>query len=263
MLSALYSSAQHDSRVFKFVVGETFQTDILTNSRAIIQRGKQAMNINTNSLATKTYTNALNDDNGYVFTVKLKNLDAEVETMGQKLVYNSGMPVDQDSQIIKALSFMVDKPVDVNIDRYGVIQNFTDYKAEMATDTLVAFVGLQPEVFEPGSMLSLFADFEYNPHLKKGYKWTDSMQIDGQKLISDFWVEEITENTTILKFSSKITTDLLNTNQNGTYVIDNILGVIQEKFIYSISTGYQVSAGGVTYAVSRSTTVSERTRKIK
>ncbi|RZK50694.1 MAG: hypothetical protein EOO99_00545 [Pedobacter sp.] len=261
-LISLESMAQETSRVFKFETGESYQTDILTNSRAIIQRGKQSMNVNTNSLVSKSYTSMLNNDQGSSFTVKIKSLDAEIEAMGQRLRYNSGTKIDTSSRILEALDFMVNKPVDVSINKYGVIQNFTDYKAEMATDTLVSFAGLQPEAFEKGTMLGILADFNYSDKTKKGFNWKDSVNIDGQKLITDFWIEDISEKITILKFSSKISTSLLNTNQNGTYVIDNTTGIIQEKLLYSISTGYQISAGGVIYAVSRSTSVSEKTRKI-
>ena len=55
---------------------------------------------------------------------------------------------------------------------------------------------------------------------------------------------------------------MLNSNSNGTYVVDNGTGLIREKLIYSLSTGYQTSAGGVLYAVSRSTSISEKIKKI-
>ncbi|MCY1537993.1 hypothetical protein D9M68_735140 [compost metagenome] len=158
---------------------------------------------------------------------------------------------------------MVNKPVDVLVNKYGIIQSYTDYKAEMATDTLVSFAGIQPEAFEKGTMLSFIADFTYNPGLKKNFSWADSVEIDKQRLTTKFWIEEINEKSTVIKFSSKISTRLLNSNQNGSYVVDNATGVITEKIIYTMSTGYQISAGGVIYAVSRATSVSEKTKRIK
>lgn len=255
--------AQQGHRVFSFKPGEEYQTDILTNSRAIVQRGKQTLNINTISTASKSFTTTLASDRGFTFNVKIKKMTNEIDAMGQKLYHSSDVKSDSTSLILKALDFMVNKPVDVQINKYGVIQSFTDYKAEMATDTLVAFAGLQPEAFEKGTLLSLIADFTYNPGLKKNFSWGDSIEIDKHRLITKFWVEDITEKTAIIKFTSSITTKLLNTNQNGTYVIDNATGIIQEKILYSISTGYQISAGGVVYAVSRSTSVSEKTKRVK
>ena len=169
-------------------------------------------------------------------------MDTEVDAMGKKLRYNSNTKIDSTSVIIKALDFMVNKPIDVQVNKYGVIQSFTDYKAEMATDTLVAFAGLQPEAFEKGTLLSIVADFTYNPAMKKNFSWGDSIEIDKQRLVTKFWVEDINQKTTIIKFTTSNTTKLLNSNQNGTYVIDNATGVIQEKILYTISTGYQISA---------------------
>jgi len=264
MLLTFAAEAQQKYRVFKFNTGDEYQTEILANSNAIIQRGKQTITVNTISTATKAFSAILANDRGYTFNVKIKKMENDINVMGQKLYYSSvENKKDTNSTIIKALDFMLNKSIDVQINKEGIIQSFTDYKAEMATDTLVSFAGLQPEAFEKGTMLSFIASFTYNPQIKKNFTWTDSVEIDKQRLITKFWVEDITEKTTIVKFSSSITSKLLNTNQNGTYVIDNGTGVIQEKILYSISTGYQMSAGGVVYAVSRSTSVSEKTRKVK
>ncbi len=263
ILLSFVAEAQKTYRVFNFNKGDEYQTDILTNSNATIQRGKQTINANTVSTVSKTFSTILANERGYTFNVKIKRMDNEINVMGKRLHYSSDAKRDTSSAIVKALDFMLNKPVDVQINKEGIIQSFTDYKAEMATDTLVSFVGLQPEAFEKGTMLSIIASFVYNPGIKKNFTWTDSVEIDKQRLVTKFWVEDVTEKITIVKFSSAISTKLINTNQNGTYVIDNGTGIIQEKIVYSISTGYQISAGGVTYAVSRSTSVSERTRKVK
>lgn len=263
ILISCAATAQEGHRVFNFKPGEEYQTEILTNSKAVVQRGKQTLNVNTVSTATKSFTATLASERGFTFNVKIKKMQNEIDAMGKKLFHSSEMKSDSTSVILKALDFMLNKPVDVQINKYGVIQSFTDYKAEMGTDTLVAFAGLQPEAFEKGTLISFIADFTYNPGIKKNFSWGDSIEIDKQRLVSKFWVEDITEKTSIIKFTSAITTKLLNSNQNGTYVIDNATGIIQEKILYTISTGYQISAGGVVYAVSRSTSVSEKTKRVK
>lgn len=255
--------AQEGHRVFTFKPGEEYQTEILSNSKAIVQRGKQTLNVNTVSTATKSFTTTLANDRGFTFNVKIKAMRNEIDAMGKKLIHSSDLKSDSTSTILKALDFMLNKPVDVQINKYGVIQSFTDYKAEMATDTLVSFAGLQPEAFEKGTLLSIIADFTYNPGIKKNFSWGDSIEIDKHRLVTKFWVEDITAKTSIIKFSSSISTKLINSNQNGTYVIDNATGIIQEKILYTISTGYQISAGGLVYAVSRSTSVSEKTKRVK
>ncbi len=249
--------------MFTFKPGEEYQTEILTNSKAIVQRGKQTLNVNTVSSVTKAFSATLANERGYTFNVKIKSMRSEIDVKGKKLVHSSDVKSDSSSVILKALDFMLNKPVDVQVNKYGVIQSFTDYKAEMATDTLVAFAGIQPEAFEKGTLLSILADFTHNPGIKKNFSWGDSVEIDKQRLVSKFWVEDINEKTSIIKFTSSISTQLLNSNQNGTYVIDNATGIIQEKILYIISTGYQISAGGVTYAVSRSTSVSQKTKRVK
>ncbi|MBC7615552.1 MAG: hypothetical protein H7202_05740 [Pedobacter sp.] len=257
------STAQEGHRVFKFDQGSEYQTEILTNSKAVVQRGKQTLNVNTVSSVTKSFTTTQANDRGFTFNIKIKRMDNEIDAMGKKLSHSSETKSDTTSVILKALDFMLNKPIDVQVNKYGVIQSFTDYKAEMATDTLVAFAGLQPEAFEKGTLLSIVADFTYNPSVKKNFSWGDSVEIDKQRLVTKFWVEDINQKTTIIKFSTSNTTKLLNSNQNGTYVIDNATGIIQEKILYTISTGYQISAGGVIYAVSRSTSVSQKTKRIK
>lgn len=255
--------AQEGHRVFAFKPGEEYQTETLTNSKAIVQRGKQSLSVNTVSTVTKAFTTTLANDRGFTFNVKIKKMQNEIDAMGKKLFHSSEVKSDSSSIILKALDFMLNKPIDVQVNKYGIIQSFTDYKAEMATDTLVAFAGIQPEAFEKGTLLSIIADFTYNPGIKKNFSWGDSVEIDKQKLVTKFWVEDISEKTSIIKFTSNIKTALLNSNQNGTYVIDNATGIIQEKILYTISTGYQISAGGVTYAVSRSTSVSQKTKRVK
>ena len=56
---------------------------------------------------------------------------------------------------------------------------------------------------------------------------------------------------------------MLNTNSNGTYVIDNKAGLILEEYVYIISMGHHISADNVFYAVSRTTSIVEKTKKVK
>lgn len=263
MVLGFVAKAQQGHRVFLFNEGEEYQTDILTNSKAVVQRGKQELKINTVSTVSKAFKVALANDRGYTFNVKIKAMDNVIDAMGKQLHHSSAIKSDTSSSILRALDFMLNKPIDVVTDRYGIIQTYTDYKAEMATDTLVAFAGIQPEAFEKGTLIGLVADITYNKGLKKGYSWTDSVEIDKQKLKTVFTIEDINEKNTVIKFSSSIVGAMVNSNTNGTYVIDNESGIVLEKLLYILSNGYQVSAGGVVYAVSRATSVSQKTRRIK
>ena len=255
-------NAQEKRRVFALKQGDEFQREILTNSKSVIQRGKQTLNVNSVSSLTKSYVVTSTSPNGNVMSVKIKKMDNLIDALGQRLQYNSDARKDSSSIIERALNHMVNKPVEVTVDKNGVILFSNAYKSEMATDTLVAFAGIEPEIFERGTLLNLFADVTYNPNIKKGFTWTDSVQINSQKLNTKFWVEDITPKNTIIKFSTKIVSQLINSNSNGTYIVDNESGLIIEKLVYTISTGYQISAGRVIYAVSRSTSLSEKIKKV-
>ncbi len=257
------SVAQTDHRVFNFKQGDEYQTDILTNSRAVVQRGKQTLNVNTVSTITKSYKVSLANERGYTIGVNIKRIDNVIDAMGEQFHFDSDNVRDTASFLKKAYEFMLNKPVDVAINKYGIIQSFTDYKAEMATDTLVAFAGMQPEIFEKGTLIGLVADLNHGPNLHKGFTWADSVVINSQTLKSKFWIEDVNEKHTIVKFSTTTSGRLLNSNTNGTYVVENETGIILEKLLYIVTTGYQISRGRVVYAVSRSTSVSEKTRKVR
>lgn len=254
--------AQVDRRVFKLNVGDEFQREILVNSNSALQRGDQTLEISSVSSLSKSYIVRSSSPTATNIIVKINKMDNLINSLGKQLYYNSEQKLDSSSNIQKALAYMVNKPVDVTIDKYGDVVSSNVYKSEFATDTLVAFAGVTPEVFEKGVLLGLFADLTYNTNLKKGFNWTDSVTINKQKLNTKFWVEDVNNNITIVKFSTTIVSPMLNSNSNGTYVVENATGLIRERLIYSVSTGYQSSAGGILYAVSRSTSISEKTKKV-
>ncbi|MFA6275840.1 MAG: DUF6263 family protein [Pedobacter sp.] len=263
LLMSVTIQAQEKHRVFTLNVGNEFQKEILSNSKAVVQRGNQTLTVNTTSSLTKSYKVVNANDKGYNLNVTIKKMDNLIDALGKQFHYNSEAKGDSTSKIEKALNFMLNKPVDVAIDKYGVILSSTEYKSELATDTLVSFAGIQMEAFEKGTLLGLLADINVNSTFKKGHTWTDSVQINKQKLVTKFWIEDINQKNTIIKFSSTIVTPLLNSNSNGTYILENNTGLIAEKLVYTVSTGYQISTGGVAYAVSRSTSLSEKIKQLR
>lgn len=256
------AEAQENRRSFSLKVGDEFEREILVNSNSSLQRGEQTLEIGSISTLIKSYVVKSSSPNATNFNISIKKMDNLINAFGKQLYYNSNQKIDSTSNIQKALAYMVNKPVDVSVDKYGVVVSSNFYKSEFATDTLVAFAGVTPEIFEKGVLLNIFADLTYKPSLKKNFTWTDSVTINNQKLNSKFWIEDIDEKITIIKFSTTIISQMLNSNSNGTYVVENATGLIREKLIYSLSTGYQVSAGGVLYAVSRSTSISEKIKKV-
>ncbi|TCC93883.1 hypothetical protein EZ428_03680 [Pedobacter frigiditerrae] len=236
-----------------------YQTDVVVNSKSIIQRGKQVLEVNSTSTVSKISKVIAVDDNDYTFNVKVKSTDNLIDAMGKKLHYNSSSGLD-GSTIKNALSYIVNKPVDVKINKYGIIESFNVEKVELATDTLLAFAGIQPEVFKKGKLFDLFADITYTKNLIKGHNWTDVSTTGNEKITTKFWIENVNEKNTILKFTSSSIGKLVNSSSNGTYLVDNKTGLILEKLVYVISLGYQVSAGGIVYGVSRSSSIFERNK---
>lgn len=263
LLSSIMVNAQVGHRQFRFSTGDEYETEMITNSNAVLKRGNQILNINSTTNATKSYKVQSATADGTNLTVEIKSMDNVIEALGEKLHFNSANKVDSSSTILRALDFMVKKPVKVALDKYAVIKESTDYRAELATDTLVSFAGLKPEFFEKGTLFSLLADITYNKNIQKGYTWSDTVVMDKQKLVSKWTIESMTEKNTVVKFNTTITGKLVNSNSNGTYVVENATGLVVEKLVYSVSVGYQISAGNTVYAVSRSTSIAERTRKVR
>lgn len=251
--------AQDGHRTFNFKNNEEYQTDITVNSQSIVQRGKQVLNINSTSTVSKISKVLAIGDKDYTFNIKIASMDNLIQGMGKKLHYNSDTKLD-GSTIKNALDYIINKPVNVKIDKYGIIENFNAEKVHFATDTLLAFAGIQREVFQKGMLFNLVADITYSKNLLKGHNWTDVSTTADEKITTKFWIESVNENNIVLKFTSASIGKLVNSNSNGTYLVDNRTGIILEKLVYVVSVGYEVSADKVIYAVSRSSSIFERTK---
>jgi len=265
LLSALFTDAvvgQTYTRVFDFKKGDEFQSEIIITSNAMIKRGKQVLNVSSTNNLTKSYKIQQADDQGYRFSVAIDKMKAAIDANKVRTSFDTGNTTDTTSNILKGLFFVVNKPIAVTISKNGAIQNADEYKLEMASDTLISFAGLQPEIFTKSQLINFLADFTYRKDIKKGYTWTDSTVVAGEKAKTRFLVDHIDENITILNFFKTSTNSLLNTNSNGTYVIDNRTGLIVEKYVYVIAVGYQISAGNMMYAVSRTVSIVEKTKKV-
>jgi hypothetical protein len=255
-------TAQTYNRVFEYKKGDVFQSEVITTSNSMIKRGKQILNVSSTNNIVKSHTIKEADNQGYKLAVKIDKMNASIDANKVRTSFNSEKTNDTTSNILKGLYFVVNKPIEITINKNGVIQNFEEYKLEMASDTLVSFAGIQPEIFKKSSLINFFADFTYYKNLKKGYSWSDSLTVGDEKTNTRFLIDYVDEKVTILNFFKTSTTSMLNTNSNGTYVIDNTTGLILEKYVYVIAVGFQLSAGKTMYAVSRTTSIVEKTKKI-
>ncbi len=253
--------AQGNNRVFSFIKGERFETDVTTTSEATVRRGEHKFNVKSKTTTRKKYTVHNITDDEVNIAVEIDSLSCNLDVNDSKISYYSSEKSDKGSEILKGIGFILHQPIAVTLDNYGVIQNSEEYKAEMATDTLMSFAGIKQEVFTKSSMLSFLADFTYRKDVITGYSWIVDANTNGESITTRFVVDEINEKSTIIRFVSKITSPLLNTNSSGTYIIDNVTGIIKEKYIYTVAVGYLISAGKTIYAVARVTNTVEKTKK--
>lgn len=257
-VSATY--AQTLNRVFDFKVGDEYVKNTKVISTGVVERGEQNISVNTESQIKKSIKVTDSTASGYGFKITIEEMDNKIESLNNVLHFNSSKPVDPSSKIEKALRYMLDKPVELKTDKYGIILSTEDPSKVLANDTLLAFAGIQPEFFERGDLFSLVGDFQYDPSLKKGYSWIDSLVIDEQKMVTEYLIEEVTKESTVIKLTTSSFGRLINSNINATYIIDNKSGVILEKIIYTISTGFRVS-NKILFAISRSTSIVETISK--
>ncbi len=250
------SNAQFLNRKFDFTYGDEYIKNTKVTSTGVVERGNQNMVVNTISTVKKAIKVTDSSETGYGFKITIEEMDNQIETLDKKVSFSSTKPVDPSSKLEKALRYMIDKPVELRTDKNGIILSTQDPTRVLANDTLLAFAGIQPEFFERGDLFTLVGDFIYDDILKKGYSWSDSLVIDDQKMVTDYVIDEINEKSTVIKLKTASYGRLINSNTNATYIVDNKSGIILEKLIYTVSTGFRVS-NKLLYAISRSSSIVE------
>ncbi|MEO8884652.1 MAG: DUF6263 family protein [Mucilaginibacter sp.] len=250
------SNAQTVQRIFTFEKGDNYQKRTFLNSTFIIQRGAKALTVTSSSSVYKTYKVTDVSDKAYTFKVSIPKMDVVITAAGASMHFDSEKDIDTTSKIETALKYMVGKHSDVLVDRTGIILSDDDFSDKLANDTLLSFAGIQPESFIKGSQFNVIPNFVVKRGIKKGYKWKDTATFSRQKMTTRFWIDQVTPTNTIIKFKSFVTGDLVNSNSTGTYIVDNKSGILVQRLIQSISTGYQI-LNGVVYSTTRRISLSE------
>ena len=256
LLGSYICNAQSGKRIFNFSAGDEFEKQSILKSTTNIQRGKQRLVISSSSTINKLYKVSQVIDTTTKFDVTITKMDNVINSLGQLLHYDSEKPIDTTSKIQKSLKSMLNKPVFVSINKLGKILSVDDAALKVVNDSLLVFAGIQAETFNKGSQFALTPDFTMSDRVKRGFTWTDTVKNDLQKMITKFWIDDITAGHTIIKFQSKLTSGYLNSNTTGTYVLDNPSGMIIQRLVQSISNGYQVM-NSLVYIASRSIALSE------
>jgi hypothetical protein len=233
-------NAQNAERIFNFKKGDEYYRQTAIRSSCIIQMGKSQVHINSTSNVAKTYHISDAGDNSYTFTVTTKKIASTLDVDDKHMEFDSGAPADNNSLLAKGLNYMVDKPASVTIDKHGLITSADAYAVKMGNDTLLAFTGIANEQYVVGNRFGLISNFLLQGKLDKGFTWGDTTVNGETKIMSKFWVQSQTAGFTTIGFSSAIRARGVNTNTNGTYVLNNTTGIIAERMLQSVSIGYIV-----------------------
>jgi hypothetical protein len=262
LFCTILCSGQGIQRSFAFKRGDQYKKRIFLNSTFVIQRGTKALKVTSSSSVYKNYTVKDVAIEGYTFDISTEKMDVVINSEGQKLEYHSEKP-DTTSKIGNALNYIVGKNNNVKINIYGIIISDDDFSAiQLVNDTLSTFAGIQPESFKKGAQFNIIPRFVLRNYMQKGYKWTDTATYNHQKMKTDFWIDQVNPANTVIKFKSFVNGALVNSNSTGTYIIDNKSGVMVQKLIESISTGYQINNNKV-YSTTRRISLSEDCTKEK
>jgi len=254
MIASAISITCAQDRVFKLKKGDEFERKVTVNSICVLQRGEQKLTLNTNSDVTRSYK--VNDvsSKGADIIITVNKIIDSINTLDQKVVFNSDSHTDSKLSIQNGLQKMIGKPASVTISENGKILAVN--KQLPVSDTLLSFTGIPNERLQIGDILSIILRFPLNPGLKKDYSWTDSVA----STVSKFTISAINGRVTTISYK---TTDLgkyLNSNTNGVMMVDNETGLIIKRAVQSVTVGYE-RVRGVVYTATRRTATTEECYK--
>lgn len=236
--------------------GDSFLKISTVNSVSVLQRGDVSINVNSASSVSKTYKIDEVNDNGYSVTMTTKSIKDSIYSGDNRFHFDSDKPVPTTDQLANALQFAVGKPTTFNVYQNGIIGEVDANAAVLANDTLFNFTGIEQDALVVGERFSLIADLTSYDKLKVGDNWADTSAAEGDKTITKFWVVARTPTATTLGYTSSTRGDKLNTNSNGTYVVNNATGLITQRIVQTVTVGYQIYKRAI-YSSTRRTNITE------
>lgn len=240
----------------QFKKGETYQRQVLTKSNCVLQRGGQSLQVSSYSTVVKTYKVTDASEKGASFTVTTDKLTDTVNSMNQKLIYNSSKPADPNSPIQTSLQKMVNAPFSVSVNSKAEITNFK--RPVALNDTILSFAGIQPESLKLGDRPQFIISFPINLSLKKGYTWVDNTSAPSTE--TTYTVYATDSRTTTITYKTAVLGGNLNSRINGSMLIDNNTGIILRRYSQSVSIGYEM-VEGIVYTATRRTAITETSIK--
>jgi len=258
MLLVSYNSisAQQNGKLVAFKSGNEYLKLTTVNSASILQRGNVIINVNSTSFVSKTYKIDAVNNNGFAVTMVTNKITDTIRSGDNHFYFNSDQPDNTSDKLANALQYTVGKSAKFNVFNNGTISSVDMNASKLVNDTLFTFTGIETEDLSAGKRFAMIADITSYSKLKPGDNWADTLGATNNKTITKFWLVRRTPVSTTFGYSSSTKGDKLNTNSNGTYVVNNTTGIITSRLIQSVTVGYQIYKRTV-YSSTRRTNVAE------
>ncbi|RKR82167.1 hypothetical protein BDD43_2337 [Mucilaginibacter gracilis] len=256
LLTCFKTNAQQKILKIPLNAGKTYLKVTVIKSESHLQNGQVKINISSAATVSKTYKIEAGTGGLFDVTVVTNKITNSIASGNDQFYFDSDSVVNSKSVLATAIASTVGKPYVFQIDSGGAIASVkTDYP-KAAIDTVFGFTGLEQEDLSVGKKFPLIADIRSLKNLKIGEKWSDPALTANGETVTEFWIQSRAETVTTIAFSKTITNLGLNTQSTGTYVVDNITGVIMQRKVQNFTTGYQ-TLKNTSYVSSRSSTITE------
>lgn len=261
ILSVTAVNAQTTKRVFTLKTGDKYLKQTSVVSSSILQRGDVRVTIGSSSTVAKSYQVTKVDTAEFAFNIATRKVMDTVELGDKQLAFSSAKKLDTAEKMANILQNLLGKPTEISVDKNGIIASLKT-APRTTDDTVLDFAGIHPEEYTPGTKFGLLTSIKVDGALKRNYSWTDTAELTGGgNVITKFSVAGHTSSSTIIKFASIGKQRSENSNSTGEYVIDNETGIIKQRVIQTVSTGYTVYKNKV-FAATRRTALSESCYKV-
>lgn len=229
------------------------------------------MNVSNNSTSENLLEVKDSTGNDYTISSSLTKMKLTMNMAGQETNYDSDNKADQDSEMGKAFSDKLNKPVDIILDaKTGkATPAVKPVIKKEATDEGNPLQGLLNVMGNNGADDATVASaFELIPDGKKiGDNWTDSTVEKDVKVVRTFTLFAVTDKESMIKLNMVMTAantyDVQGmqmefnstTSTTGEIVTDNISGLVKKKTTQSDITGsFQIMGQSLPISAKANTT---------
>lgn len=220
----------------KFSV-ETTSNGLITQE-AMGQTTEIKFDINSTNLIEVKNTR----DTSYTLSNTITKMKTNMSFMGQEMNYDSEKKEDQDSEMGKNIGKVINHPVDVDINKSGLVvskNKLTDdstKKSDPGADMMSGMIENIMGNVDDGSS-GLTQAFQPIPRKAKvGYSWSDSLSGEGSKSTSTYTIKELKGNDAVVAINRKL--QITNTAEaEGMEVTNRSTGTVTGEATVDIKSG--------------------------